>query len=227
MCKIIINLLNLHKQSQKMERKPAGGAIRNTERSKKKFFSAVGKILKTKGYAGLKINEIAKVAGVDKKMIYTYFGGLDGLIDEYIRTQDFWSNVHTDMASKPIDDGGKAFSKELFSLQFDYLSKNKELQKVLLWRLSEERKSLRKLTEEQEENSEKLFTHISDPHFGEQAEKFRAVSAVLAAGLYYLNMYAEHNGSVFSGIDLKTESGREAIKEAVSFLIDKTYEGIL
>jgi len=207
-----------------MERKPAGGAIRNTERSKEKFLSAVGKILKTKGYAGLKINDIAKVAGVDKKMIYTYFGGLDGLIDEYIRTQDFWSNVHADMASEPIDDGGKTFTKEVFLSQFDYLSKNKELQKVLLWRLSEERKSLRKLTDEQEENGEKLFSQITDPHFGEHAEKFRAVSAVLVAGMYYLNMYAEHNGSVFSGIDLKTDDGRKAIKDAVSFLIDKTYD---
>lgn len=209
-----------------MERKPAGGAIRNTERSKEKFLSAVGKILKTKGYAGLKINDIAKVAGVDKKMIYTYFGGLDGLIDEYIRTQDFWSNVHADMASEPIDDGGKAFTKEVFLSQFDYLSKNKELQKVLLWRLSEERKSLRKLTDEQEENGEMLFSQITDPHFGEHAEKFRAVSAVLVAGMYYLNIYAEHNGSVFSGIDLKTDDGRKAIKDAVSFLIDKTYDGL-
>lgn len=209
-----------------MERKPAGGAIRNTERSKEKFLSAVGKILKTKGYAGLKINDIAKVAGVDKKMIYTYFGGLDGLIDEYIRTQDFWSNVHADMASEPIDDGGKAFTKEVFLSQFDYLSKNKELQKVLLWRLSEERKSLRKLTDEQEENGEVLFSQITDPHFGEHAEKFRAVSAVLVAGMYYLNMYAEHNGSIFSGIDLKTDDGRKAIKDAVSFLIDKTYDGL-
>ncbi|KAA5537822.1 TetR/AcrR family transcriptional regulator [Paenimyroides baculatum] len=209
-----------------MERKPAGGAIRNTERSKEKFLSAVGKILKTKGYAGLKINDIAKVAGVDKKMIYTYFGGLDGLIDEYIRTQDFWSNVHADMASEPIDDGGKAFTKEVFLSQFDYLSKNKEVQKVLLWRLSEERKSLRKLTDEQEENGEVLFSQITDPHFGKHAEKFRAVSAVLVAGMYYLNMYAEHNGSIFSGIDLKTDDGRKAIKDAVSFLIDKTYDGL-
>lgn len=209
-----------------MERKPAGGAIRNTERSKEKFLSAVGKILKTKGYSGLRINDIAKVAGVDKKMIYTYFGGLDGLINEYIRTQDFWSNVHTDMASEPIDDGGKAFTKEIFLSQFDYLSKNKELQKVLLWRLSEERKTLRKLTDQQEEKGEVLFSQITDPHFGEHAEKFRAVSAVLVAGMYYLNMYAEHNGSVFSGIDLKTDDGRKAIKDAVSYLIDKTYDGL-
>lgn len=208
----------------KMERKPAGGKIRNIERSKTKFLLAVGKILKTKGHAGLKINDIAKLAGVDKKMIYTYFGGLDGLIDEYIRTQDFWSNVKAEQASAPITDGGKSFAKELFLSQFDYLFENKELQKLLLWRLSEERKSLRKLTEDQEASAEVLFTDIVDPHFGTNAEKYRAVSAILASGMYYLTMYAEVNGSTFSGIDLKTENGRKAIKDAVNFIVDKAYE---
>ena len=42
--------------------------------------------------------------------------------------------------------------------------------------------------------------------------------------MYYLNMFAEHNGSGFSGIDLKTEKGRAAIKEAVSFMLDKSYD---
>lgn len=227
MSKNNLNFLKLAlSNTTEMERKPAGGKIRNTERSKKKFLAAVGKILKTQGYSRLKINDIAKVAGVDKKMIYSYFGGLDGLIDEYIRTQDFWSNVKPELTPLLVADGGKTFAKELFMSQFDYLANNKELQKLLLWRLSEERKSLRKLTEDQEASGELLFTHVSDPYFGKNAEKFRAVSAILAAGMYYLNMYAEVNGSIFSGIDLKTESGRSAIKDAVSFIMDKTFESL-
>lgn len=210
--------------TEHMDRKPAEGKIRNTARSKKKFLTAVGKILKTKGHAGLKINDIANIAGVDKKMIYTYFGGLDGLIDEYIRSHDFWSNVKIEQATTPITDGGKVFAKKLFLSQFDYLFSNKELQKVLLWRLSEDRKSLRKLTEDQEASGEILFTHITDPHFGANAEKFRAITAILTAGMYYLNMYAEVNGSIFSGIDLKTEIGRKAIKDASDFIVDKAYE---
>ena len=65
-----------------MERKAVAGNIRNKERSKEKFLEAVGKILETKGYSGLKVNDIAATAGVDKKMIYNYFGGTDQLIDE-------------------------------------------------------------------------------------------------------------------------------------------------
>lgn len=209
-----------------MERKPVGGKIRNIERSRKRFLLAVGRILKTKGHAGLKINEVAKVAGVDKKMIYKYFGGLEGLIDEYINVKDFWSNVKAEQTTGAITDGGKAFAHKAFLDQFDYLECNKELQKLLLWRLSEERKSLRKLTQDQEASGELLFNHFTDPYFGKNAEKFRAISAILASGLYYLNMYAEVNGSVFSGIDLKTENGRNLIKEAIGFILDKSFEDL-
>jgi len=209
-----------------MERKSAAGSVRNKERSRKKFLDAVGKILKTKGYAALKINDIAATAGVDKKMIYTYFGGMDGLMDEYIRSQDYWSNVTTETMTPDPKDGGKAFTEAMLLQQFDYVGNNKELQKLLLWRLSEYRKSLTKLTNMQEENGETLFKFIIDPHFGERSQDFRAIAAILVSGLYYLNMYASVNGSVFCGIDLNTDDGRDKIKKAVSFLIEQTYENL-
>ncbi|UWX61511.1 TetR/AcrR family transcriptional regulator [Chryseobacterium oranimense] len=209
-----------------MERKSAAGSIRNKERSKKKFLDAVGKILKSKGYAALKVNDIAAVAGVDKKMIYTYFGGMDGLMDEYIRSQDYWSNVTTDQVLPDRGDGGRFVVEQMLLQQYDYVHSNKELQKLLLWRLSESRKSLTKLTNMQEESGESLFKLIADPYFGERSWDFRAISAILVSGLYYLNMYASVNGSIFCGIDLNTPEGRERIKKAVSFLVDQTYENL-
>ncbi|AZA49810.1 TetR/AcrR family transcriptional regulator [Chryseobacterium carnipullorum] len=209
-----------------MERKSAAGSIRNKERSKKKFLDAVGKILKTKGYAGLKVNDIATTAGVDKKMIYTYFGGINGLMDEYIRSKDYWSNVTTEKMAPDLETGGRLFTEAMLLEQFDYIFKNREVQKLLLWRLSESRKSLTKMTNMQEENGESLFKFIIEPHFGERTQDFRAITAIIISGLYYLNMYSSVNGSIFCGIDLSTEDGREKIKKAVSFLIDQTYENL-
>ncbi|WP_144214268.1 TetR/AcrR family transcriptional regulator [Flavobacterium anhuiense] len=207
-----------------MERKEVSGTVRNKERSKTKFLEAVGKILKTQGFTGLKINNIASEAGVDKKMIYTYFGGLDGLMDTYIRSQDYWSNVSTEKIQRNSKDGGKVLLKEMLYNQFRYVHEKEELQKLLLWRLSEERPALRKMTELQEENGDELFKAVFDPHFGKNAEKFRAITALLVSGLYYLNLYAVVNGSSFSGLDMQSEKGRKQVEEALSFLIDKTYE---
>ncbi|RQO33797.1 TetR/AcrR family transcriptional regulator [Chryseobacterium sp. KBW03] len=212
-----------------MERKSVAGSIRNKERSIKKFLDAVGKILRTKGYTGLKVNDIAATAGVDKKMIYTYFGGMDGLIDEYIRSQDYWSKITTEEVEKikpKLDDGGKSFMENMLLSQFDYVYENKEAQKLLLWRLSEPRKSLKKLTDTQEENGEYIFKLLMDSHFKENADDVRSIMAIMVSGLYYLNMYAAMNGSIFCGIDVNSSKGRDKIKKAISFLLDHTYENL-
>lgn len=210
-----------------MERKSAAGSIRNKERSKKKFLDAVGKILKTKGYAGLKVNDIAATAGVDKKMIYTYFGGMDGLMDEYIRSQDYWIKVTDDKIDKiipQINDGGHAFIEEMLLTQFDYVYTNKEAQKLLLWSISESRKALKKLVDTQEENGEHIFKNIFEPHFKEKSEDFRAIMAIMVSGLYYLNIFSTVNGSIFCGLDMNTAEGRDRIKNAITFLVGQTYE---
>ncbi|REC50192.1 TetR/AcrR family transcriptional regulator [Chryseobacterium pennipullorum] len=212
-----------------MERKSAAGSIRNKERSKKKFLDAVGKILKTKGYAALKINDIAATAGVDKKMIYTYFGGMDGLMDEYVRSQDYWVKVTSEEVEKmkPLaDDGGRAFIETMLLSQFDYVYTNKEAQKLLLWSISEPRKSLKKLIDTQEENGEYIFKLMMESHFKDNMEVYRSIMAIMVSGLYYLNMFASVNGSIFCGIDVNTPEGRKNIKKAVSFMVDQTYENL-
>lgn len=205
-----------------METKAAATSVRNKEKSKQRLLDAVGKLLKSKGYRALKVNDIAATAGLDKKLIYKYFGGMDQLIDEYIQAQDFWSNV--DYREGTEVDGGLAYTKEMFHAQFDYVHKNKAFQKLILWGLSEQRKSLKQLTDAQEANGELLFEKIIEPYFGSKTQQFRAVAAILIAGLYHLNLFANVNGSVFCGIDIKNKTDREEIKKAVSFLLEQTYK---
>ena len=206
-----------------MKAKTVAGSSRNKEKTKQKLLDAVEKILNTKGFSGLKVNEIARAAGLDKKLIYNYFGGKDELIDAYIRSQDFWSNVQEPENNLPIRDGGKDFTKTMLLSQFDYVFKNRELQKILLWGLIENRKSLKKLAEDREETGAILFEGITDPHFGEHAKRYRAVMALLISGIYYLDIYATTNESTFCGLDLKSKEGRLEIEQALAFLVDKTY----
>jgi AcrR family transcriptional regulator len=206
-----------------MEQKSPSSKEQSKEKSKQKFLAAVGKILKTKGFAGLKVNAIAEAAGLDKKLIYKYFGGTDQLLDTYLSTKDFWSNVKGDRIPKDIRDGGQEFSKELVSAQFDYMFRDKEYQKIILWRLSEQRKSLQRLTTTQEEVGEVILQNITDPFFGDNADMYRAVMAILVSGVYYLNLTTDVNGSIFCGLDLNEESGRAKIEKALHFLIDQTY----
>lgn len=207
-----------------MPRKVVQGPIRDKEKTKQKLLAAVGKILRVKGYSGLKVSKIAAVAGFDKKLIYEYFGSTDKLIDEYIKSQDYWSRVSQDNVEVDISDGGKELSKMAILSQFDNLKKNKELQKIILWGLSENKAILKKIADEREEMGEMLFSNIVDPYFGEEdAIRYRAITALLVSGAYYLNLYTGYNAHKFCGIDLKTEEGRQEIEKAIVEIIDYAY----
>ena len=205
-----------------MPRKVVQGPIRDKEKTKQKLLNAVGKILKTKGYSGLMVSKIAAVAGFDKKLIYEYFGSTDKLIDEYIKSQDYWSKFALE-GDVDLSDGGKGMSKLAILNQFETLKKNKELQKILVWEMSESRPILKKLLDQREEVGEELFKNITDPHFGDKAEEYRAITAILVAGIYHLNLYTGHNGSTFCGIEMKTEEGRKKIEKALVDIIDFAY----
>ncbi|MCD0478191.1 TetR/AcrR family transcriptional regulator [Chryseobacterium sp. LC2016-29] len=205
-----------------MPRKVVQGPIRDKEKTKQKLLNAVGKILKTKGYSGLMVSKIAAVAGFDKKLIYEYFGSTDKLIDEYIKSQDYWSKFELG-EDVDLSDGGREMSKLAILNQFENLKKNKELQKILVWEMSESRPILKKLLDQREEVGEELFKNITDPYFGEKAEEYRAITAILVAGIYHLNLYTGHNGVTFCGIEMKTEEGRKKIEKALVDIIDFAY----
>lgn len=198
---------------------------RNKEKSKETLLQAVGIILKEKGYSALKVNNIAATAGLDKKLIYNYFGGVDQLLDEYINSQYFWNNIDPDLLlNEAIKDGGKEMGKALLAEQYNFVQQNKEFQKLMLWQLSEDRDSLKKIIAKQEDIGEVLFKNVSDHHFGDKADNYRALMAILVSGAYYLNLYAEHNGRYFCGIDLHSDEGRQKIKEAMNSIVDKAFE---
>lgn len=209
---------------QTMTRPIQKPAVRNKERSKQQLLDAVGSILISKGFTALKVNDIAAAAGLDKKLIYRYFGSKDNLIDEYIQSLDFWSNVKKDEASIDFSDGGQEFTKQMLLMQFDYTANSKEFQKILLWGLYESRKSLKRIAEGREANGEILLTQITDPFFGAKSNLYRATTALLISGIYYLNMYAGVNASTFCGIDLTTDAGKNDIKNALIIIIDLLYK---
>ena len=205
-----------------MPRKIVSGPLRDKDRTKAKLIKTVGKIIKTKGFHELKITKIAQVAGVDKKLIYEYFGTAENLINEYLHSEDYGSSM--DFVKTDLSDNGKQFSKMLIKNMYEALSKNKELQKIIVWELYEYNEILRKLAEHREELGEEIFQAAMHPYFKENHKKYRAVLAILISSTYYLNLHSTSNGSIFVGLNIKAENDRKVLDEVVSDLIDFAYE---
>ena len=107
-----------------MARKVTDGPVRNKERTKANLVTALGKILKKDGFSGLSITRVADVAKVDRRLIYDYFGGLEGLVKEYLNNNDYW-NIQPEEVSKIVEisrtDAGKALAYRVLENQFDSL----------------------------------------------------------------------------------------------------------
>ncbi len=67
--------------------------IRDSAASKTRILDAVGALLETEGFGALGINAVARRAGVDKVLIYRYFGGLPELLAAYGESGDFWPDI--------------------------------------------------------------------------------------------------------------------------------------
>ena len=57
------------------------------------LIAAVSTLLQRDGFAKMGVNAIAREAGVNKALIYRYFGGLEGLYTAFSRSQRIWPTL--------------------------------------------------------------------------------------------------------------------------------------
>jgi AcrR family transcriptional regulator len=66
---------------------------RDRGETEQRILDAVARVLARKGFAEIGINAIANEAGIDKVLIYRYFGGLPELLAAYGASGQFWPSV--------------------------------------------------------------------------------------------------------------------------------------
>ena len=208
-----------------MNRKRYQGAQNDKERSMQSLIDAVGVVIETKGYTGLTATNIAKVAGLSRRLITAHFNSVEELIETYVRRKDYWVAASGDaakMLSETGDNNTKPILECLLINQLDYFYNNQEMQKIVLWQISESTKIMKEICEERELLSQVFFA-LSDKEFKNKDVDLRAVSALMVAGIYYLVLHAKSTDTLFCEIDLKTAEGIERIKDAIKFILEKAY----
>ncbi|MGM9479129.1 TetR/AcrR family transcriptional regulator [Pedobacter sp. GSP4] len=209
-----------------MNRKITSGPIRDKERTKKKLLAAVGKILKKDGFTGLNVSQVALRAKVDRKLVYDYFGSMEGLVKEYLNSRDYWA-VNVDHSTELIEqskgDFGKEMAYHLLEDQLNSLIANEEMRKIISWGVSESSKVLEELNEKREFLGEQFFKEITDAYFKNKDKDIRPVAALLIGGIYYITLLAHTNNGLICGIDIRKEEAQAEIKKTLKQIIDWAY----
>lgn len=208
------------------ERKVTNGAIRNKARTMQKMVDAVGTVLKQKGYTGLTTKNICEAAGVDRKLVITYFDNVNNLIETYLKQKDFWTAQVAPRFQDVLLESEFSNKDQLTNMMhtlFDTMFESEDLRRIMHWEISESNKLLRDLSESREAFGAKLLKRI-DAYFGSAEVDLRAIFAIQVAGIYYLSLHAKANGSTFCEIDTNSVEGSNRIKNALQQMIDIFWE---
>lgn len=212
---------------KKKPRKTHSGPIRDKSRTKQQLIDAVGKVIKKKGYAAISGPNIAKEAKVHKKLIWTYFGGIDNLVEEFLQQKDFWRVAEKEVVGEMLEAPEAIGRNEIYTLlesQFKTLLNEELLRKIIHWELERENKVLRKIADQREEMGQHLFNIIEPDFLNADGVDLRATLVLQIGGIYYLALHAKSNGSTFCGIDVNEENGEERILNALMEIINHIYD---
>ncbi|QNK63612.1 TetR/AcrR family transcriptional regulator [Pedobacter sp. PAMC26386] len=199
---------------------------RNKEQTKRKLLQAVGEIIIEKGYAGLGVNKIANKAGVDKKLIYRYFGDGNILVETYILEKDYWlslANRLQEFNDIQTPDKAKEIISAILERQFTFFYEEEAMQRLILEELTAKSSLMAGICNIRGNIGASLLKH-TDPHFENSEVNFRAVSALLVSGIYYLVLQAKINGGTICDIDINDPAGRQEITKTIRQIIEWAYE---
>lgn len=194
-----------------MSKKTYQGPIKNRERTKQKFLDAVSEIITSKGYTGLGVNQIAKQAGMNKSLIYSYFGNVNNLIQQCVRSNDFWilTNQNIQCFIEEHDPSEIELLKFILSNQKDYFADSNEMQKFIAWQVSEKSQIMNEVSLAGEKINAEYFEFATQK--SAEIIDLKAVYSIFVSSIYFLTLFSKNNTSTFCGIDLKEQNGFDRI----------------
>ena len=211
-----------------MARKTYQGEKNNKSRTMNKLIQAVGIVLKNKGYTGLTVSNITAEAGVDRKLVSVYFGSVNNLIETYIKSKNYWDTINEsaiNLLTTAPETSTRLILENLLLTQLEHFTNDEEMQKVVLWQISENTELMAHVTANREEIYPLLFPK-ADQELKDQHVDLRAISSILIAGIYYLVLHTKTTNSTFCEIDLTTDQGMGRIKTTLKKILENTYNTV-
>ncbi|MFD2573093.1 TetR/AcrR family transcriptional regulator [Spirosoma soli] len=195
---------------------------RDRAQTEQRLIEAVGQIISEEGYDQLGINRIANRAGINKILIYRYFGGLNGLLESYlerVRPNPVLPRLDIDrLRSAPLHEVFDACCEYLIAeyRQFRNDTQAQELLKAKLLGMDipknafpiEQRRHLRLVIDQV---GELLQTTLSP-----------AYAAFLYSAITMLTLMSQQQKSLF-GVDPTTEEGQNQIETVIRGIFRGAY----
>ena len=193
--------------------------VRDREATRERLIKSVGTLLASGGFRALGVNAVSREAGVDKVLIYRYFGGLPELIKAYGRSVDFWPSVNELAGGDPEQFSRLSIEDRLMRMAENYLHaiRNRPLTlEILAWEMVD-RNELTIELETIRENRILRFFQLYFPSMGEEQD-LQAAAAIIGGAISYLAARSR-TARWYSGIDLQSDKGWERLANTIQQII--------
>jgi len=201
---------------------PAGAAAppaareRNRSETAARILAAVGEVLARDGFRALGVNAVAKHAGVDKVLIYRYFGGMPELLKAWGESGRFWPGVDELVG----EDRAAFFALPLaeryarFFVHFIDGLRARPLTLEIMAAEVGERNELTAILETEREEWGAAAGRLLGGDVWDRRPALRGITLLLVAGVQYL-LVRSRTIRLFGGLDIRSDRDWDALKAAV------------
>ena len=193
------------------------GRGRDRAATEERILAAVGVVLARDGFRAIGVNAIAREAGIDKVLIYRYFGGLPELLRRWGASGRFWPTANELLGDDVAAVHGLALEVRytlFFDRFIDALRARPLTIEILAAEIVERNELTAILEDEREQWGEQVELLFGGDAFRARPE-LRGITLLLVAGVQYLLVRAR-TVRVFGGIDLRSDAGWAALKASLS-----------
>jgi AcrR family transcriptional regulator len=184
-----------------------------------RILGAVGVVLARDGFGAVGVNAIARQAGVDKVLIYRYFGGLPELLRVWGQSGQFWPRVADLLGPDPQAllalPAAERYAR-FFDHFIDELRQRPLTLEILAAELNERNELTAILETEREAWGEQAVQLLGGADFAARPH-MQGVTLLLVAGVQYL-LLRSRRIRIFGGLDLRGEAGWLQLKQSIRAL---------
>ncbi len=180
---------------------------RNRQRTEQRLIEAVGTVLTTAGVAGLNASAIAAQAGVDKALIYKYFGDLEGLLRRYGESADLWWRAEEllEGVSREENSLSKSAIYGLILVRFLKVLRRRPAALAILAAEANQYNILSGfVSQKREHETERLFEHLGAVFGAPPSADERAGLATYMHAITYAVMVSRGDARTVYGVELGT-----------------------
>lgn len=183
--------------------------------------SAVSQLAREKQLSLITMLDVSRVSGIRVDVLQRNYGTIEKILALYAAAVDYW--IADILAPRhPIDSTTEEDMRKAFVSLANTLYNDPEMQGLLIWELSEDNPTTRRLAASREEIYTKVFAGYNRLFEGTELH-IDIISALLNAGIYYLILHRKR--STFWGVDFSKRPERARMLEAIDQMITLIFSG--